>query len=163
MNNIFLLVGSNQGDRLQNLRKVKGLVSERIGKLIGVSHIHETEPWGYESTKSFYNQCLILESKLNSDILLNEILNIEKELGRIRNSKSFTDRIIDIDILFFNNECIHNADLTIPHPRLHERRFVLEPLAEIAPDFLHPVFKNSIRKILDNSTDRHLVRKLEFI
>lgn len=162
MNKVFLIIGSNEGDRSQNLFKARELILKKIGKPVGISHIYETEPWGYISSKTFYNQCIILNSSLDAETILQEILKIEKELGRTRKGGSYIDRIIDIDILFFNNDCIHSDNLSIPHPGIHERRFVLEPLAEIVPEFLHPVFHKSISQLLDNCQDKLKVWKLDY-
>jgi 2-amino-4-hydroxy-6-hydroxymethyldihydropteridine diphosphokinase len=161
MNNVYLLTGSNQGDRLSNLHRVKNLIEKRVGNLIHVSGIYETEPWGYASAKSYYNQCFFLNSTLEPENILREILGIEREMGRKRTGKSYNDRIIDIDILFFNNEIIKTKELTVPHPRLHERRFVLVPLAEIAGDFIHPEFEISIREILESCDDKLIVNQLD--
>jgi len=160
MNKVYLNTGSNDGDRLSNLYRAKEFIEHRIGNLISISHIYETEPWGYASIKSFYNQCLYLESTLEPENILMGIIGIEREMGRIRSGESYTDRIIDIDILFYNNLIINTKELTIPHPRLHERRFVLVPLAEIAEDFIHPVFEKSIIRLLQECEDSHSVNLL---
>ncbi len=163
MNKVYLLSGSNAGERLIHLNRAKELIELRIGTLSQVSHIFETEAWGYVSDQSYYNQCLYLESALEPNSILNEILSIETEMGRKRSGKSYTDRIIDIDILFYNNEIIRTKELTIPHPRLHQRKFALVPLAEIAKDFVHPVFRKSIGQILENCEDKLKVIKLDLI
>ncbi len=160
MNKVYLMIGSNEGDRQLNLLKAKELLSMRIGEIISISSIYETESWGYKSKTNFYNQCIILESNFQAIIILKEILEIEQKMGRLRHSNYLSDRIIDIDILFYNDECINLKDLTIPHPRLAERKFVLIPLTEIAPHLIHPVLGKSIDTILMECKDKLMVKKL---
>jgi 2-amino-4-hydroxy-6-hydroxymethyldihydropteridine diphosphokinase len=161
MNKVYLISGSNIDDRLLNLVRAEELIAQQIGNPIRTSHIFDTESWGYESVNSFYNQCFFLESEMKAEIILKEILGIEKIMGRERHDGSYADRIIDIDILFFNDEVISTEKLTIPHPRLHERRFALAPLSEIAGDFIHPVFMKSIGQLLRECDDKLKVNKLD--
>ena len=163
MNKVYLIAGSNIDDRLLNLVRAEELIAQRIGNPIRTSHIFDTESWGYESVHSFYNQCFFLESVLKAEIILKEILGIERIMGRKRHGGSYADRIIDIDILFFNDEIISTKKLTIPHPKLHERKFVLVPLSEIAKDFIHPVFGKSIELILRDCDDKLNVQQVSLI
>jgi len=160
MNKVYLLIGSNIGERSENLNNAAHSINKRIGRIICRSHIYETEPWGYQSKSSFYNQCLLSESDKEALTILYEIQSIEKEMGRVRDRHKITDRTIDIDILFFNDECINLKILKIPHPKIHERKFALIPLYEIAPDLIHPVFRQSIEQLLEECKDRLTVRKI---
>ena len=153
MNRLFLITGGNIGDRKRNLETAASLIGKRVGKIIIRSKIYETEAWGITDQASFYNQVLAIESKLSSREVLNSILNIEEEMGRKRTVKNAA-RIIDIDILFFNDEIVNEKNLIIPHPEIGNRRFVLTPLNEIASQVLHPVFKKTMRELLLETKDQ---------
>lgn len=140
------------GDRLAYLNQARALLELHSGKEITCSRVYETAAWGIEDQSSFLNQALLLSTSLTAKELLKNILHAEIEIGRERKEK-YGARIIDIDILLFNEEIYDAADLVIPHPQLPNRRFALEPLAEIAPDFIHPVLKKSIAVLLDECTD----------
>ena len=152
MNRIFLITGGNIGDRKKNLKVAAALVEKRIGKIIRSSKIYETDAWGIMNQPSFYNQVLIVESDFSANKVMQKILEIEKEMGRIRTIKNAA-RIIDIDILFFNNETINKQNLIIPHPEIANRRFVLVPLNELVPEMIHPVLKKSIADLLSICKD----------
>ena len=125
MNKAHLSLGSNRGDRIGNLNKAINLLSTWAGNLIRVSSIYETPPWKMADETNFLNQVLVIETKLPAEKLLDMILQIESIMGRIRTAKGYEPRTIDIDILFFNDEIINNERLTIPHPLIQERKFVL--------------------------------------
>jgi 2-amino-4-hydroxy-6-hydroxymethyldihydropteridine diphosphokinase len=108
-----------------------------------VSSVYETPPWKMVDETDFFNQVLLVETTLTAPQLIDTIILVESMMGRLRTSKKYEPRIIDIDILFFNEEIINSEELTVPHPLIQERRFVLEPMAEIAPDFIHPVLKKA--------------------
>lgn len=152
MNKIFLITGGNVGDRKKNLETAAALIEKRVGKIIIQSKIYETEAWGITYQPSFYNQILVIESQFPARKALNEILKIEAEMGRKRTVKNAA-RIIDIDILFFNDEIVNEENLLIPHPEIPNRRFVLMPLNEIAPDMLHPGLKKTMKELLAESKD----------
>ena len=152
MNVIFLLLGSNLGDRKHFLDVAIALIANEIGAVTNRSSIYETQSWGKTGLPDYLNQVIVVESILSAREVLTGILDIEKRLGRIREEK-WGSRTIDIDILFFNDEIINEADLQIPHPQLHNRRFTLEPLAEIAPLFIHPVLQQNILQLRNNLTD----------
>ena len=153
-NSIYLLLGSNLGDRLLIMQAARELIQKRIGEIHAVSSVYETAPWGVLDQPAFLNQVIKVQTTLEPEELLRIILEIEHELGRIRYER-WGARVIDIDILYFQNLILDSARLTIPHPRLHERSFTLAPLAEIAPDYIHPVFgKNTVELLAlckDNS------------
>lgn len=159
-NQIYLLTGGNLGDRHGLLERAKKKIVEKIGKVVKESSIYETTPWGFNSEQDFLNQVLYVSTDLPSKEVLNKCFEIENELGRVRQSEQYSSRTIDIDILFYNDEIIHEQELIIPHERLHKRRFTLEPLVEIAPNLIHPVIKKSISEILKECNDKSEVLKL---
>lgn len=161
MNKVFLEIGGNQGNRLANIHKAIDLINKQIGNVIQQSSVYEAPPWGFESEQWFYNQVLVLESELTSGQILKGLLGIEKKLGRIRHQQKYCSRTMDIDILFFNNEVIDNPELEVPHPRLHQRLFVLQPLSEIAPNFVHPALKKSISELLMICEDKSECKRVE--
>ncbi len=112
------------------------------------SSVVESEPWGFNSETTFYNMVLLVETELTPHQILTEVIGIEKSLGRIRHGKEYANRIIDIDILFYDEEEINDKNLQIPHPLLQKRKFVLQPLAEIAPGLSHPAFQTSVAELL---------------
>jgi 2-amino-4-hydroxy-6-hydroxymethyldihydropteridine diphosphokinase len=145
----YLALGSNLGDKNSNLRIAQTLISEKVGILSAVSSVYETEPWGYQSPNVFYNMVVAVKTTLLPLMLLEITQGIEKEMGRISKSNSvYQDRIIDIDIILYDDWVYESENLTLPHPRFHQRRFVLEPLNEINPDYIHPLLNKSISTIL---------------
>jgi 2-amino-4-hydroxy-6-hydroxymethyldihydropteridine diphosphokinase len=153
MNTAYLLIGGNLGNREENLSQAVLYINEKCGLVTRSSSLYETAAWGNTHQPSFLNQALEISTKLNARQLIRSILKIEKLMGRVRKEK-LGPRIIDIDILFFNKE-IHDLHfLKIPHPEIQNRRFALEPLAEINPEMIHPVLKKSIRELLQNCTDQ---------
>lgn len=158
MVDVFLLLGSNVGDRKWFLESAKAEIEQAIAPVLMVSSIYETQAWGKTDEADYLNQVLLLKTSIEPRIILDKILVIEKELGRERIEK-WGARTIDIDILFYGDQIINEPDLIIPHPQLHKRKFTLEPLAEIAPDFVHPVFKQSVLK-LNKLQDNLIIKKL---
>ena len=147
---VFLGLGSNQGDRQQNLNRALELIANRIGPITDQSDLFVTEPVGFRSSHLFYNMSIGLETTLTAIEVLKATQQIEKELGRKRKSVNgiYHDRLIDIDILLYDNETIETPALTIPHPRMKERRFVLEPMAQIAPELIIPNETKTIAELL---------------
>lgn len=154
-----MLIGGNLGDRKENLLTAISLISEQCGSLTKSSSVYETEAWGITDQPSFLNQALEISTSLNARQLMRKILKIEKEMGRVRKEK-LGPRIIDIDILLFENEIHDLRFLKIPHPELQNRRFVLVPLAEIDPTLQHPVLKKTIAELLEECPDNLEVRKI---
>ncbi|MEI6062445.1 MAG: 2-amino-4-hydroxy-6-hydroxymethyldihydropteridine diphosphokinase [Bacteroidota bacterium] len=146
---VYFSIGSNQGDRLNCLVKATQLIDLRIGKVLCFSAVYESAPWGFQADTSFLNQVLQVETELDPHLVLSALLDIEKILGRIRAGLEYSSRIIDIDILFYDELHMEEDILIIPHPRMHLRRFVMEPLASIAPDFLHPILKKPVSELLN--------------
>ncbi len=158
MKRVFLGLGSNLGTRDQNLRQAMEKIMEFIGPVIRISSVYETEPWGFWSEDQFLNLVVEVETDLKPSGLLGRLLMIESLLGRLREGKGYKSRTIDIDILFYGKQVINKGDLKIPHARLHERRFVLVPLVEIAPDLVHPVLKKNMTTLLEECNDKGKVR-----
>ncbi len=148
---LLLSLGSNLGNREENLQQAVALLQERIGSLVACSSLRETLPVGFCSCHSFLNAAAVFETTLPAERLLAITQEVERELGRTQKSVDgkYADRVIDIDLLMLGTEVVETPHLTLPHPRMQERRFVLEPLAEIAPQFLHPVSGKSVAEMLD--------------
>lgn len=159
MSTAYLLIGGNLGNRKENFLTAISLINEQCGTLTRSSSIYETKAWGKTDQPSFLNQALEISTSLNARQLMRKVLKIEKEMGRIRKEK-LGPRIIDIDIIFFENEIHDLRFLKIPHPEMQNRRFVLVPLAEIDPGLQHPVFKKTVAELLEECPDNLEVRKI---
>ncbi|MBN8861199.1 MAG: 2-amino-4-hydroxy-6-hydroxymethyldihydropteridine diphosphokinase [Sphingobacteriales bacterium] len=160
MNKVYLLTGGNMGNRQAMLEQAKNRIQKEIGVISACSEIYETAAWGKADQPSFLNQALEITALLSAREVLSGVLSIEAKMGRFRQEK-FGPRIIDIDILLYNNAIINEPGLIIPHARLAGRRFALTPLAEIAPDYVHPILKETIGTLLLNCKDELPVKKLE--
>ena len=158
MNQVYLLIGGNIGDRLLYLQLTGKEIEKQAGKILKKSDIYETAAWGLTNQNAFLNQVLLVSTSLSAEKLLQTLLQIELELGRERIVK-MGQRIIDIDILFYNNEIISTSDLTVPHPQIANHRFVLTPLNDIAPDFVHPTLQKTIAGLLKICPDKLEVKK----
>ncbi len=149
---VFLLTGSNIGRRAFYLKQAYDHILEKVGDILVFSSVFETEAWGVTVQADFLNQALEVCTSLSPEELLIQVKQIEKKIGRTHNKK-WGERIIDIDILFYENLIVKSDRLTIPHPHLHERNFALAPMCEIAPDLIHPVLNKSIQALYDSSPD----------
>lgn len=156
MSLVYLQLGSNLGDRLSVLNTAVSKISTQVGDLLLLSQIYQSSPWGVEGQGDFLNQVILIESSYSAKLILEIILNIEKELGRVRIEK-WGERVIDIDILFYNDEIIEASDLCIPHKYISKRKFVLLPLNEIAPNFIHPKYDKTITQLLEECLDEESV------
>lgn len=147
---IFLSLGSNQGNRRELLEQAIGCLSRDVGQIIQTSSMIETEPWGFVSSSLFLNAVVELETELSPTELLDRTQQLEKELGRREKSHNgaYQDRPIDIDILLYDDLVLHSDRLTLPHPQMHKRRFVLEPLSQIAPEQIHPILRCTAIELL---------------
>ena len=159
MNTLYLLLGSNMGDSNKRLSDAKKMIEKNIGKIVNASSIYRTAAWGKEDQPDFLNQIVVATSKLSANDVLNTIFSIEKEMGRIRTFKNAA-RVIDIDILYFNDDIINTESLTVPHSQIHNRKFVLTPLVEIAPDLIDPLLKKSAVELLQTCSDKLNVQKI---
>jgi 2-amino-4-hydroxy-6-hydroxymethyldihydropteridine diphosphokinase len=158
MNNAYLLIGGNLGDRLANLNNAIQKIELHCGKIISSSAIYETAAWGFTEQPPFFNQALQVETALSATELMQQLLIIELSLGRER-LLPLGPRTIDLDIIYFNNEIIQNDIVSIPHPRMEQRNFVLIPLNEIAPTYLHPVLNIPTSTLLKQCKDESHVYK----
>ncbi len=157
MNSVYLLLGGNIGNVAANFEKAKELIGKHIGIIRDSSPVYCSEPWGFESKNMFYNQAILVETGLMPEELLSAVLFIESKIGRKRKKNVTESRIIDIDILFYNDRIINEKDLDIPHPRMHLRKFVLVPMSDINPGLKHPVFGKTIRQLLEACDDDNAV------
>ena len=161
MHSVVILLGSNQGNSKGLIFKAKQLLQAKLGKCVIASSIYESEAWGFQADTAFLNQVIVIETRLKPHEILQISLGIEKELGRIRNTEAYSSRTMDVDLLFYDDLIIEDANLQIPHPRLHLRRFTLAPLYEVLPDFLHPKIKKTMRELFESCTDKLNPIKLE--
>lgn len=163
METAYLLFGSNMGDKTALFDQACLFINNRCGHIVAVSSAYESEPWGFKTDEWFLNRVIVLETKHDPEALMRQLLDIEAELGRVRHpeAKSYTSRTVDLDILYFGNRIVLTDSLTIPHPRLHQRRFALLPMCEIAPQFVHPAFKFTQTELLARCHDMLEVRKIE--
>jgi 2-amino-4-hydroxy-6-hydroxymethyldihydropteridine diphosphokinase len=159
MNKAYLLIGGNMGDRTGFLAAARKKIEQNGCPILQQSSLYETAAWGLEEQAPFLNQALKIETAFDASELLKIVLQIEALLGRVREVK-YGPRLIDIDILFFNRDIVQKEGLTIPHPELQNRRFVLAPMNEIASDFIHPVLKKSIAQLLAECPDNLDVHKI---
>lgn len=152
MNTAYLLIGGNEGNRETTLYQCVQMLRRTVGHVTNLSPVYETASWGNESLPAHLNQAVELDTEFEAAELLTHVLEIEHLLGRTR-SEQWGSRKIDIDIIFFNQEVIHTPELQVPHPWMQLRRFVLQPLADIAADYVHPVLHLSVAELLKACTD----------
>ncbi|MHC1705902.1 MAG: 2-amino-4-hydroxy-6-hydroxymethyldihydropteridine diphosphokinase [Bacteroidales bacterium] len=153
-NIVFLGLGSNLGDREAWMSKAREAISSYIGPVLKVSSLYETAPWGFNADQAFLNQVVTAETNLTPEELLTEIKKIEESCCRTREKESvYHSRTLDIDILYFGDLIYFSDNLAIPHPRMEYRRFVLQPLVETDPEFVHPILLKSNRELLDECAD----------
>jgi 2-amino-4-hydroxy-6-hydroxymethyldihydropteridine diphosphokinase len=160
MAKVYLLLGSNLGDRLNYMSAARSSIEANIGVVFNASSIYESEAWGFESDNKFLNQVLYLSTSKSPETILKKVKEIENQLGRERNENGYESRTIDIDILFYDQMIIEKEDLIIPHPKIQERLFTLVPLKEIASKMIHPTFGKTILELLEDCTDKIEVNKI---
>ena len=158
----YVLFGSNMGDKEAIFAQACQLINNRCGLVVEVSSAYESEPWGFEAKEWFLNRVIVVETELSPMDLLQQLLDIEKELGRVRHPEiqGYSSRTADLDLLYYGSRVFQTEKLTVPHPRLHLRRFALVPLCEVAPDFKHPVFKITQKELLNRCFDDTVVREI---
>lgn len=150
---IYLLLGSNLGDRMQVLSDTRTFIENSVGTIEKASFIYETEPWGVSNQPSFYNQALKIQTALSPHDLLKGLQDIEQKVGKIKLGK-WRERLIDVDILYYDQLVIDDGELTLPHPEIQNRKFTLVPMCELDADFIHPVFNQSQKELLINCADK---------
>lgn len=158
LNDIVLLIGGNEGDRMKLISQATELIEQHIGSVVASSALYETEAWGFESATPFLNQALRIVTPLSPTAVLEQGQAIERMLGRVAvvspdGEKHYSSRPMDVDIIFFNSEIIDTPRLEIPHPRMHLRKFVLHPLCDIIPDFVHPTLGKTVSQLLFECKD----------
>lgn len=163
MGTCYVLFGSNMGDKEKLFDKACLLISNRCGAIVGISSSYESEPWGFDADEWFLNRLIVVDTELDPETVLHELMEIEAELGRERHPEvsGYTSRTADLDILYFGQQVLVTPTLTLPHPRLHLRRFALLPLCEVVPELVHPVFQVTQRELLSRCPDQSIVRVME--
>jgi len=162
-NTVYLSLGSNLGDKLRRLQEAIFSIEKKVGKVHSISPVYKSEAWGFDGDE-FFNICVLVQTDLNPPLLMTTLAEIEFSMGRKRSLlEGYQSRIIDIDILYYNRKIIDNDQLTVPHPRLQERRFVLRPLIDIAPQFYHPILKKDSRNLLQECKDEIIPEKTNLV
>ena len=161
MHNVFLGLGGNIGNRRQNFEKVKLYIAKEIGQIIEQSSIYETPPWGFLAEENFWNQVLYVKTMLEPNELIDTTQKIEKLFGRKRDAGYYASREMDIDVLYYDDLSLSGDRLIVPHPKIEQRLFVLVPLSEIAPTYMHPVLQVSNRQLLGMCKDESSIKRIE--
>lgn len=160
MKNVYILQGSNDGDRMKILEESLKSIEIKIGAVLKLSSIFESEPWGFDAKQWFLNRVVIVETNLEPIDVLNQLLIIESSFGRVRiKDGNYHSRTLDLDILLIDQLICSLPKLTIPHPQLHNRLFTLLPLSEIAPNYIHPILQKSIQSLLSSCFDKGVVKR----
>ena len=159
----YILFGSNMGDKEALFAQACLLINNRCAHVVQVSAAYESEPWGFEAEEWFLNRIIVVETDKGPEEVLQQLLDIERELGRVRHPEiqGYTSRTVDLDLLYFGQRVINTDSLTVPHPRLHLRRFALVPMCEVAPEWVHPVFGMTQQELLQQCPDECTVRVME--
>jgi len=160
MYKVYLGIGGNIGNKQNNFDNVYQIIENVLGKIIIVSSIYETPPWGFQSDDTFWNSVIVIETSNSPEELLSKIHLIEEKFGRKRGNEKYSSREMDIDILYFDDIFIETETLIIPHPRIHQRKFVLIPLNEIAPNLKHPLLRFTTFEMLENCMDESVILKV---
>jgi deoxyguanosine kinase len=158
---VILSLGSNQGNRLENIQKAIEAIHFSVGTIVKVSNLYETPAWGFEGD-AFYNCALVLHTQTDAQTVLDKVLTIEEKLGRIRTeSEGYSSRTLDIDVIAFNEEIIASQNLTVPHPYMQERLFVMIPMRDLNLDWRHPILQKYLPELLKASEDKSQIKKLQ--
>ena len=161
MHKVFLGIGGNIGNKHDNFNKIYVFIENELGVITKRSSVYESPPWGFEAKENFWNQVLLIETEFSPEEILRKISEIENQFERKREIGKYNSREMDIDILYFDDIFIETENLISPHPRIHQRKFVLVPLTEIAPDFKHPLLRFTSMQMLDNCKDSSVILKLD--
>jgi 2-amino-4-hydroxy-6-hydroxymethyldihydropteridine diphosphokinase len=159
-NKVFIALGSNLGDRAENLKKAIHAIELNIGAIIRQSSVYKTQPWGNSNQPDYFNQVILVHSNMSPEECLFILSSVERQMGRIREER-WGSRIIDLDLLYVDDIILHTEKLTLPHPGIAQRRFVLVPLVEIAPDIVHPQLQKNQRQLLNDCSDSLEVKLLK--
>ena len=156
---MYLSLGTNLGNRNENLSRAQALIGREVGTVVSASDIIETEPWGFESSNRFLNMAVKVETTLQPLEVLHTTQEIERKLGRTQKSvnREYHDRMIDIDILLYDDLVMNTPELTIPHPLMYQREFVMKPLAQIAPEVRHPVSNKTMAELAGEVSEKHII------
>lgn len=158
---VFIGFGSNLGDKLANIKRAITCINNELGQVVHYSSFYQSEPWGFTSSELFINGVLELQTNFSAEELLLGLKKIERNIGRQEKTLEFyTDRLIDLDILYYGESLINIHDLVIPHPRIYDRRFVLEPMVEIAPNFIDMKVGQSVKQLLNTCSDESILKKI---
>jgi 2-amino-4-hydroxy-6-hydroxymethyldihydropteridine diphosphokinase len=160
-NTVYLCIGGNLGEREANLEETREFLEFNFGDVVETSSVYESEGWEMENVPAFLNQVVKIETELTPLELLQEIAELEEFYGRERKSGIYLSREMDVDVLLYNDEIIVTENLIVPHPKMALRRFVLEPLNEIAPDLVHPMLKKTIAELLKDCEDKSVLKKIK--
>lgn len=163
MYKVFLGIGGNIGNKPENFSRVRNEIGDKIGTIVKFSSVYETPPWGFSSDDVFWNQVFEVETRLEAEEILWRINEVEEGFGRKRGEGGggYLSRPMDIDILYFNDDYFETKSLIVPHPRIQERRFVLVPLVEIAPEYKHPLLRLTNSELLKNCRDNSVIKRLD--
>ena len=159
MSKVYLSIGSNKGNRSVLINKAIDEIEKKVGIIISRSSIYQSKSWGFDSN-DFYNLCLLIDTDIVPKSLLINLKKIEKSMGREDVDGSYSDRLIDIDILFYDNITTDSEDLKIPHPKIEIRKFVLVPMLEIADDYVHPILNKTIKELYNDCSDQDIPLKI---
>jgi len=159
MSKVYLSIGSNKGNRSVLINKATNEIEKKVGIIISRSSIYQSKSWGFDSN-DFYNLCLLIDTDIMPKSLLINLKKIEKSMGREDVDGSYSDRLIDIDILFYDNITTDSEDLKIPHPKIEIRKFVLVPMLEIADDYVHPILNKTIKELYNDCSDQDIPLKI---
>ena len=159
MSKVYLSIGSNKGNRSVLINKAIDEIEKKVGIIISRSSIYQSKSWGFDSN-DFYNLCLLIDTDIMPKFLLINLKKIEKSMGREDIDGSYSDRFIDIDILFYDNITTDSEDLKIPHPKIEIRKFVLVPMLEIADDYVHPILNKTIKELYNDCSDQDIPLKI---
>jgi len=162
LHSAYLSLGSSQGNKSRNLQQALDKIAENCGIISKVSNVYETEPWGFEMEENFLNLAALVQTEMQPAELMKTLLEIEKQMGRKRPIETrYSSRSIDIDIIFYDDLILKLPGLTIPHPHAHERRFVLQPLTDINPEYMHPTLSKSVTQLLSECSDKGKIIKAQ--